>query len=64
MTGGARKAELIYKAERDTRQRRHWEEAVRDENHLRGCADYAHLNRLKHHYVDCISDWAHSSSHR
>lgn len=52
------------KAERGIWQRRYWERFVRDEDHLRRCIDYVHINPQKHGYVERIADWPHSSFHR
>lgn len=52
------------KPERGIWQRRYWERFVRDEDHLRRCIDYVHINPQKHGYVERIADWPHSSFHR
>ncbi len=52
------------KAERGIWQRRYWERLVRDEDHLRRCIDYVHLNPQKHGHVERVADWPHSSFHR
>jgi putative transposase len=52
------------KAERGIWQRRYWERVVRDEDHLRRCIDYVHINPQKHGHVECTADWPHSSFHR
>jgi putative transposase len=52
------------KAERGIWQRRYWESLARDEEHLRRCINYVHLNPQKHGHVERVVDWPHSSFHR
>ena len=52
------------KAERGIWQRRYWERWVRDEEHLRRCIDYVHINPQKHGHVARLAEWPHSSFHR
>ena len=63
-TGERLSARRQTRAERRIWQRRHGERVVRDEDHLRRCIDYVHLNPQKHGYVEAIVDWPHSSFHR
>lgn len=52
------------KKERGLWQRRFFEHVVRDEDDLKRCADYLHVNPLKHGLVDRVADWPWSSFHR
>jgi putative transposase len=52
------------KAERGVWQRRYYEHTVRDEDDLRHCVDYIHINPLKHGLVTHVRDWPWSSFHR
>ena len=45
-------------------QRRYYEHMVRDEQDLKRCVDYLHLNPVKHRLVERVSDWPWSSFHR
>lgn len=58
--GGSRKR----KGERAVWQRRFYEHACRDDNDLKRCIDYVHVNPLKHRLVDRVIDWPWSSFHR
>jgi putative transposase len=52
------------KGERGIWQRRFWEHACRDEDDLKRCLDYLHINPLKHGLVERVKDWPWSSFHR
>jgi putative transposase len=52
------------KGERAVWQRRFYEHTCRDDDDLRRCVDYVHVNPLKHHMVDRVVDWPWSSFHR
>lgn len=52
------------KGERGIWQRRFYEHTYRDENGLRRCVDYIHVNPLKHGLVKKVSEWPWSSFHR
>lgn len=45
-------------------QRRFFEHTLKDENDLKRCADYLHVNPLKHGYVKRVSEWPWSSFHK
>jgi len=45
-------------------QRRYYEHTVRDEEDLKHCIDYLHLNPVKHRLVERVRDWPWSSFHR
>ena len=45
------------KGERGIWQRRFWEHFVRNEDDLKRCVDYIHVNPLKHGYVTSVKDW-------
>lgn len=45
-------------------QRRFFEHTIRDEQDLKRCFDYVHVNPLKHGLVNRVSDWPWSSFHR
>jgi len=45
-------------------QRRYFEHTCRDENDLKRCVDYVHVNPLKHGLVEKVCDWPWSSFHR
>ena len=62
-TGERLSARRQIKGERGIWQRRYWERVVRDEDHLRRCIDYIHINPQKHGHVQRIADWPHSSFH-
>jgi len=42
-------------------QSRFWDHIIRDENDLNKHFDYIHWNPVKHNYVRCPNDWAHST---
>lgn len=52
------------RAEHTVWQRRFFEHMVRDETDLRRCADYIHVNPVKHGLVTRVRDWPWSSFHR
>ena len=52
------------KGERGIWQRRFWEHTCRDEDDLKRCLDYLHVNPLKHGLVEAVRDWPWSSFHR
>lgn len=52
------------KGERGLWQRRFYEHTCRDEDDLRRCVDYVHVNPLKHKLVARVVDWPWSSFHR
>ncbi len=54
-------ASRIKHREKDVWQRRFWEHTIRDETDFRRHLDYIHFNPVKHGYVECPHDWAHSS---
>jgi putative transposase len=45
-------------------QKRFWEHTVDDENDLKRCVDYVHLNPKKHGLVSSVKNWEWSSFHR
>lgn len=52
------------KAERGLWQRRFYEHTCRDDDDLKRCVDYLHINPVKHHLVARARDWAWSSFHQ
>ena len=71
LPGQAHKAEVEFaersqkkRAEHTDWQRRFFEHLVRDEIDLRRCADYIHVNPVKHCLVTRVRDWPWSSFHR
>jgi putative transposase len=52
------------KGERAVWQRRYFEHTCRDVAGLKRCADYLHVNPLKHGLVNRVVDWPWSSFHR
>jgi putative transposase len=52
------------KGERGVLQRRYYEHTIRDEENLKHCVDYVHVNPLKHGLVKRVVDWPWSSFHR
>jgi putative transposase len=52
------------KAERGVWQRRFYEHTCRDEDDLKRCVDYLHVNPVKHRLVDRVLDWPWSSFRR
>ncbi|TWT32192.1 Transposase IS200 like protein [Posidoniimonas corsicana] len=61
---GPRSASRESKRERGVWQRRGYEHSCRDEEDLKRCIDYVHVNPLKHGLVDRVIDWPWSSFHR
>jgi putative transposase len=59
-----RSASRESKSERGVWQRRYFEHTCRDESDLKRCADYLHINPLKHGVVSRVIDWPWSSFHR
>jgi len=51
------------KGERAVWQRRFYEHTCRDDDDLKRCVDYVHVNPLKHRLVDRVIDWPWSSFH-
>jgi putative transposase len=54
----------LGKGERAVWQRRYFEHTCRDEADMKRCADYLHVNPLKHGLVNRVVDWPWSSFHR
>ena len=52
------------KGERGLWQRRFYEHTCRDDDDLKRCVDYCHVNPLKHGLVEKVVDWPWSSFHR
>ena len=52
------------KGERGIWQRRFYEHTCRDEDDLKRCVDYVHVNPLKHGLVRKVHEWPWSSFHR
>ncbi len=52
------------RGEHNVWQRRFYEHTVRDEEDFQHCADYIHVNPLKHGLVKRVIDWPWSSFHR
>lgn len=52
------------KGERGLWQRRFYEHTCRDDDDLKRCVDYCHVNPLKHGLVEKVADWPWSSFHR
>ncbi|MBL4885406.1 MAG: transposase [Planctomycetaceae bacterium] len=57
-------ASRMHKQERAIWQRRYYEHTCKDENDLKRCVDYTHVNPLKHGLVKRVADWEWSSFHR
>ena len=57
-------ASRLRKHERSIWQRRFYEHTCRDEDDLKRCVDYTHVNPLKHQLVSRVVDWKWSSFHR
>ncbi|MBB5046686.1 putative transposase [Rhodopseudomonas rhenobacensis] len=45
-------------------QRRYWEHTIRDDRDFERCADYIHINPVKHGLVAAPNAWPYSSLHR
>ncbi|MBS1154897.1 MAG: transposase [Proteobacteria bacterium] len=54
----------LKNGERGIWQRRFWEHTIRDEADYAAHLDYAHINPVKHGWVERVADWPHSSFHR
>jgi putative transposase len=52
------------KGERGVWQRRCFEHTCRDDEDLKRCVDYIHVNPMKHRLVERVIDWPWSSFHR
>lgn len=52
------------RGEHNVWQRRFYEHMVRDEDDFQRCADYIHVNPVKHELVQRVIDWPWSSFHR
>ncbi len=52
------------KGEQAVWQRRFFEHTCRDDEDLKRCVDYTHVNPLKHQLVGRVRDWPWSSFHR
>lgn len=66
-SGGSEKfinASRKKKNERAIWQRRFYEHTCRDEEDLKRCIDYTHVNPLKHGLVKRVADWPWSTFHR
>ena len=63
-TEASRSASRASKSERSLWQRRYFEHTCRDNADLKRCADYLHVNPLKHGLVSRVIDWPWSSFHR
>jgi putative transposase len=61
---GAISASRASKRERGIWQKRYYEHTVRDDDDLKRCVDYIHVNPLKHGLVARVRDWPWSSFHR
>ena len=61
---GTRGTSRRRKEERGIWQRRFYEHTCRDDNDLKRCVDYIHVNPLKHRLVGRLVDWPWSSFHR
>lgn len=59
-----RSASRVSKRERGVWQRRGYEHCCRDEDDLKRCVDYVHINPLRHGLVERVRDWPWSSFHR
>jgi putative transposase len=57
-------ASRTSKGERGVWQRRYFEHTCDDEADLKRCADYLHVNPLKHGLVNRVIDWPWSSFHQ
>ncbi len=52
------------RGEHNVWQRRFYEHTIRDEDDFIRCADYIHVNPVKHRLVTRVADWPWSSFHR
>jgi putative transposase len=60
----ARSKSRISRGESDIWQRRFHEHTCEDDQDLKRCVDYVHVNPLKHELVDRVADWPWSTFHR
>jgi putative transposase len=60
---GAVGASRKRREERAVWQRRFYEHTCRDDEDLKRCVDYIHVNPLKHRLVDRVAEWPWSSFH-
>ena len=60
----SRSTSRVLRGEQGVWQRRFFEHTCRDENDLKRCVDYIHVNPLKHHLVETVCEWPWSSFHR
>lgn len=63
-TEGTKSQSRLGKGERGVWQRRFYEHTCRDDDDLKRCVDYIHVNPLKHGLVRKVRDWPWSSFHR
>ena len=63
-TSTQRSTSRIKRGEQGIWQRRFFEHTCRDEEDLKRCLDYLHINPLKHGLVEKVSDWSWSTFHR
>jgi putative transposase len=63
-TEASRTVSRLSKGERGLWQRRYFEHTCRDDADMKRCADYLHVNPLKHGLVERVIDWPWSSFHR
>jgi putative transposase len=54
----------LRRSEQSIWQRRFYEHTILEEDDLRRCVDYIHINPVKHRLVTRVIDWPHSSFHR
>jgi len=52
------------KGERGIWQRRFWEHTIYGDEDYAAHMDYLHYNPVKHHYVEHVKEWPHSTFHR
>ena len=46
------------------RQRRFWEDQIRDENDVQRHVDYVHYKAVKHGFVQDVEEWPWSTHHK
>lgn len=61
---GTVNASRAVRSEQGVWQRRFFEHTCRDDEDLKRCLDYLHINPVKHGLVTSVSDWPWSSYHR
>jgi putative transposase len=64
LTGEIRNTPCLSRGEASIRQRRFWEQSIRDQEDLNRHRDHIHYNPVKHELVQSVSDWPWSSIHR